>query len=654
VAVGDFNRDGIPDLAVANSGDDTVSVLLGNGTGAFSAAAGSPVPVGDGPISVAVGDFNRDGIPDLAVANSGDDTVSVLLGHGTGAFSAAAGSPVPVGDGPISVAVGDFNRDGISDLAVSNLIGDTVSVLLNQGATTTVLVSSAATALYGQPTTFTATVTAASGNPTGTVTFRDGTTVLGTVPLDPDGTATFTPAVPLPAGTHTIATTFNGSLEFVTSSAAITQTVNLTPTTTILTASTPQITAGDTITLTAVVQSGTTGTPSGSVTFYDGGSVLGTAPLSSGIAVLPTATLGVGAHSVFALYASDGNYLGSASGVATVEVVSVPPPPPPPPPPPVTAFAAGTDSGGGQVNLYNADGSSRGSAAPFGAGFTGGVRVAVGDVTGDGVPDLVAGTGPGAAAKVVVIDGKAGVSRFLTPFESFTGGVFVAAGDLTGDGVADVVVTPDQSGGPRVVIYRGGDFQPVASFFGIDDPNFRGGARAAVGDIDNDGSPDLVVSAGFGGGPRVSVFDGAALARGQFDHPVADFYLFDDSLRNGVFLAVGDVEGDGFGDIVAGAGPGGSPRVLAVSGRVLLSDGAAVAVADPLVNFFAGDTSGRGGARVAVADLDSDARSDLVVGNGEGAGSRVTSYLGKNFVGGAVPEFSFEAFPGFTGGVFVG
>jgi hypothetical protein len=181
VAVGDFNRDGVPDPAVANAMDPgTVSVLLGNGEGTFRSAVN--YAVGGPPHSVAVGDFNGDGIPDLAVATD-FHTVSVLLGNGDGTFQPAvnyATAFIPVyvavadfrhngiidlvvadeatdpgmvtvllgnGDGtfwpavnyatggvnPMSVAVGDLNGDGIPDLAVVNADSDNVSVLLGNG-----------------------------------------------------------------------------------------------------------------------------------------------------------------------------------------------------------------------------------------------------------------------------------------------------------------------------------------------------------------------------------------------------------------------------------------------------------------------------------------------------------------------------------------
>jgi len=133
VAMGDFNGDGKPDLAIAN-GDGTVTVLLGNGAGGFAAAAGSPFAAGSGPSSVAVGDFNGDGKPDLAIADYNGDNVTVLLGDGTGRFTAAPSSPFPAGSQPNSVAVGDFNGDGKLDLAIANYNSNNVTVLLGDGA----------------------------------------------------------------------------------------------------------------------------------------------------------------------------------------------------------------------------------------------------------------------------------------------------------------------------------------------------------------------------------------------------------------------------------------------------------------------------------------------------------------------------------------
>ena len=108
VAVGDFNRDGKQDLAVANKSSDNVSILLGGGNGTFGSA--TIFAVGSFPQSVAIGDFNGDGKQDLAVANRDSDNVSILLGNGNATFGGATN--FAAGDGPQSVVVGDFNRDG--------------------------------------------------------------------------------------------------------------------------------------------------------------------------------------------------------------------------------------------------------------------------------------------------------------------------------------------------------------------------------------------------------------------------------------------------------------------------------------------------------------------------------------------------------------
>jgi len=126
VAIGHFNGDAAQDLAVTNSLSNDVSVLLGNGDGTFQAPQN--FGVGSAPLAVAVGSLNSDGVQDLAVANFTSNNVSVLLGNGNGTFQAAL--TFAVGTNPESVAVGDFNRDGVPDLAVANFNSNTVTVLL--------------------------------------------------------------------------------------------------------------------------------------------------------------------------------------------------------------------------------------------------------------------------------------------------------------------------------------------------------------------------------------------------------------------------------------------------------------------------------------------------------------------------------------------
>ena len=130
LAVGDFNNDGAPDLAVVTDGD--LRIFLGNGTGGFI-ASGSPYVTGISPFAAAVRDFNRSGNVDIALTDAGSNAVAVLLGSGQGGFAESSTSPISTGRGPQGVAVGDFNGDGRADLAIANFSDDTVTVLLGDG-----------------------------------------------------------------------------------------------------------------------------------------------------------------------------------------------------------------------------------------------------------------------------------------------------------------------------------------------------------------------------------------------------------------------------------------------------------------------------------------------------------------------------------------
>jgi hypothetical protein len=134
----DLNGDGNPDIITTDFEQAAVTVLLGDGKGSFKQAAGSPFAAGDDPFAVVIADFNHDGHPDLAVANfSGQgtdfskDAVNILYGDGTGQFR--RGPTLATGHCPLMIAAGDIDGDGLPDIAVSNMRGDSVTLLLNHG-----------------------------------------------------------------------------------------------------------------------------------------------------------------------------------------------------------------------------------------------------------------------------------------------------------------------------------------------------------------------------------------------------------------------------------------------------------------------------------------------------------------------------------------
>jgi len=133
----DLNQDDRTDIAVVSEATDNVYVFLGHGDGALVSGQLPSLITGDGPSSVASGDFNSDGTIDLAVANGGLTTaqrsndISVFLGHGDATFEGQ--TRYPAGIGPVSLAGGDFNLDGRDDLVTANMFSDDISVLLGNG-----------------------------------------------------------------------------------------------------------------------------------------------------------------------------------------------------------------------------------------------------------------------------------------------------------------------------------------------------------------------------------------------------------------------------------------------------------------------------------------------------------------------------------------
>lgn len=300
-------------------------------------------------------------------------------------------------------------------------------------------------------------------------------------------------------------------------------------------------------------------------------------------------------------------------------------------------------------------------------------QLAIGDVNGDGTPDLIVGFGPDSGSPLVTVVSGSGIfngtaqgtiveqdviTRFFAYDPTFQGGLFVASADFDGDGLSEIVTGADAGGGSHVKVFslspNPADLDQFgkrnvllregsgSQFFAYD-PSFHGGVRVATGDVDGDGTPDIITAAGPNGGPHVKVFKMTAgapspttglpvLGRSLF----TDFFAYDAAFRGGVFVDAADVTGDGKADILTGAGFGGGPHIKVFDGTDLRGN--------PLTQFFDEPTGidtqsvanlteyqrylAAGVTGVAFGQGNTDGVPDVFVGTGEGLRARVRYYAG--------------------------
>jgi hypothetical protein len=240
--------------------------------------------------------------------------------------------------------------------------------------------------------------------------------------------------------------------------------------------------------------------------------------------------------------------------------------------------------------------------------FTGGVRTAVGDVNGDGVPDIITGIGVGGGPRIRVfsgVDGSVLFDQFVYE-PTFRGGLFIAAADYNGDGKADIITGTDTGGGPRVRVINAADGTSLADFFAFDS-NQRGGVRVAAADFNGDGKADLVTTAGAGVTTEIKIFDAAT------GNVLADYTPYTTAFTGGVFIATGDVNGDGTPDVIAGADTGGGPHVQVFDGLTK----------NNLASFYAYAPNFTGGVRVGAADINGDGKADIITAAGPGGNAHI-------------------------------
>ena len=318
---------------------------------------------------------------------------------------------------------------------------------------------------------------------------------------------------------------------------------------------------------------------------------------------------------------------------------------------PSIQFAAGTDSGGGPVVIVKfTDGSSL-SFFAYDPTYTGGVRVALGDLNGDGTNEVICGAGVGGGPNVRVFSVTPSratmVANFFAFEPVFKGGVYVAAGNLDGNvsasghGIDDLIISAGPGGGPRVIAFSGGTNyvnlnSQLCDYF-VYAPTFRGGVTVAAGNVFGGvGSPDEVITgAGAGGGPHVRAFQ---LSNTNTPNSVLEYMAFDPDFRNGIYVSAGDISGDGIDDIFTGSNA--VPNLPSMV-NVHQSNGSS-ALLYPFGQFS-------GGARVGVA-RDSSNNEYMVVGTGPGVDTSLVKIYNRNLI--AID--SLFVFPiEYTGGVFV-
>jgi hypothetical protein len=674
VAIGDLDGDGKPDLAVANAGSNSVSVLRntstsgGIGTGSF--AVKQDFTTGTGPVSVAIGDLDGDGQPDLAVANYSSNSVSVLrntsTSGGIGTVSFAAKQDFATGTDPFSVAIGDLDGDGKPDLAVANGGSNNVSVLRN--AANNADLSALALSVGSLSPSFAAATTAYTADVGNT------TNSINVTPTPADANATVTvndqivtsgaasANINLNVGQNTLTilvTAENGS----TKTYSITVTRYEEPP--VISSFTPlSAKPGDAVTITGT---GFNTTPANNIVFFGATRAVVTVASANSLTVIVPS--GATYAPITAL--NTGTDLASFSGANFTPIFS----------PAKTAitpsdflpkqdFTTGSSSRPYSVAIGDLDGdgkpdltvanessntvsvyyntSSNGSigVVSFAAkqDFTTGSRpysVAIGDLDGDGKPDLAvtnSGSNTVSVLRNTSTSGSIGIGSFAAKQDFTTTGTnsrIVAIGDLDGDGKPDLAVT--NSGSNTVSVLRNTSTSiGTVSFTAKQD--FATGTdpySVAIGDLNGDGKPDLAVA--NLNSDNVSVLRNTSTSIGTVSFAAKQDFATGTTPFS---VAIGDLDGDGKPDLAVANLNFASVSVLR---NTSTSGGIGTGSFAARVDF----ATGFGPRSVAIGDLDGDGQPDLAVANG---GSNTVSVLRNTSTSGGIGTGSFAAKQDFTTG----
>ena len=230
--------------------------------------------------------------------------------------------------------------------------------------------------------------------------------------------------------------------------------------------------------------------------------------------------------------------------------------------------------------IFSEEGELQSQFMAYADSFRGGVEVAIGDVDGDGLKEIITGAGQGGGPHIRIFSHNGALKNHFFAFDKyFWGGVELASGDLNGDGVDEIIVVPKSNHESKVKVFniKG---KLISEFF-VPDAGLNNGMHVAVGDLDNDGKDEIIIGAGSGNSPYIKNFD----LNGNL---ITEFLAYHPNFRGGVYVATGDTDADGFDEIITGAGKTGGPHV-----RVFNKNGGLE------FHFFAYNERFRGGVRVA-------------------------------------------------------
>jgi len=275
-------------------------------------------------------------------------------------------------------------------------------------------------------------------------------------------------------------------------------------------------------------------------------------------------------------------------------------------------IVTGTKAGGGpEVRVFTTSGELVSSFNAYNDTFRGGINVAVGDINGDGMQEIITSTRTGGipTIKVFDIDGNNLGWDFDAYASGFRGGINLGVGDIEGDGPYEIAVAPMGGGSPHVRIFglRNGEIVPTTESFMAYAETFRGGIAISIGDIENDGIGDIITTPTSNGGPHIRIFG----VRNKRYVPVTlGTMAYSESFRGGINSCVGDVNNDGKDEIMTGIVSAGGPHVRIFG----VGSSRKFELSSP--GFMAYDPATRGGVSVATLDTNGNGYAEIITGVG--------------------------------------